>query len=159
MLDPLRTHACALIDCNDIALFYCLTSANCAGKIATETTLLHMEDFKIPEYLGRFAVKAGMWGFVRKMSPYLKTFVKERRARGVRPNDSDPAAFGAPQVEGVVAATHTVAEQGGKQKGFGRVAVTVVAGAVLFILMQRRREQGRGGGKKEEKRARGARRV
>jgi hypothetical protein len=31
-----------------------------AGKEATKTILLHMEDFKIPENLGRFAVKAGV---------------------------------------------------------------------------------------------------
>ena len=115
---------------------------SCAGKIATETTLLHMEDFKIPEHLGRFAVKAGMWGFVRKMSPYMKTFVQERRARGVSPDASDPAAFGAPAVEGGVAATHTVAEQGGKKKGFGRFVVTLAVAAALLIVAQRRSRRG-----------------
>ena len=101
-----------------------------------------MEDFKIPEHLGRFAVKAGMWGFVRKMSPYMKTFVQERRARGVSPDASDPAAFGAPAVEGGVAATHTVAEQGGKKKGFGRFVVTLAVAAALLIVAQRRSRRG-----------------
>ncbi len=32
---------------------------------ACETVLLHYEDFQISERLARFAVKAGMWGFVR----------------------------------------------------------------------------------------------
>lgn len=114
-----------------------------AGKIATETTLLHMEDFKIPEHLGRFAVKAGMWGFVKKMSPYMKTFVQERRARGVNPNDADAAAFGAPAVDGGVAATHTVAESGGKKRGFGRAVLSAAVVVVLFVaVLKRRRERG-----------------
>jgi hypothetical protein len=89
-----------------------------------------MEDFKIPEHLGRFAVKAGM-----------KTFVQERRARGVFPNDSDPHAFGAPVKEGGVAANHKVAERGGKKRGLGRVVVMVAAAAVLCVVLNRRRER------------------
>lgn len=34
---------------------------------ATETVLLHHEQFKIPERLARFAVLHGMWSFVRKV--------------------------------------------------------------------------------------------
>jgi hypothetical protein len=117
--------------------------------IATETTLLHMEDFKIPEHLGRFAVKAGMWGFVRKMTPYLKTFVEERRGRGVAPNDADPAAFGAPAEAGAVAANHTVANSR-KKKGFGRVVLSMAAAAVLFVVVNRAR--GRGGVKRQRHR-------
>lgn len=50
----------------------------------------------IPENLSRFAVKAGMWGFIKKMSPYMQNFIEDRRSRGVGPNDRDPQAFGAP---------------------------------------------------------------
>lgn len=109
-----------------------------------------MEDFKIPEHLGRFAVKAGMWGFVRKMSPYMKTFVQERRARGVSPNERDPAAFGAPAVEGEAAAVHTVTEHGGKKRGFGRIVLTVAAAAILYTVLNRRRQ--RVGARREKKR-------
>lgn len=72
-----------------------------ADKPATETTLLHMEDFQIPENLSRFAVKAGMWGFIKKMSPYMQSFIEERRTR-VDPNERDPRAFGAPITDGGV---------------------------------------------------------
>jgi hypothetical protein len=68
-----------------------------ADKPATETTLLHMEDFKIAEHLSRFAVKCGMWGFIKQMAPHLRRFVHERRARGIAATERDPLAFGAPQ--------------------------------------------------------------
>ena len=61
---------------------------------ACETLLLHREDFKIPENLARFAVKAGMAGFVKKMAPAVRAFVKERRARGVAPTGHDALAYG-----------------------------------------------------------------
>ena len=64
---------------------------------ACETLLLHREDFKIPENLARFAVKAGMAGFVKKMAPAVRAFVKERRARGVAPRDHDARAYGVPE--------------------------------------------------------------
>ena len=43
--------------------------------------LLHHEQFKIPENLARFAVKAGMGGFVKKMGPAVVNFVANRRQR------------------------------------------------------------------------------
>ena len=61
---------------------------------ACETLLLHREDFKIPENLARFAVKAGMAGFVKKMAPAVRAFVAERRARGVPPGAHDARAYG-----------------------------------------------------------------
>ena len=52
-----------------------------SGRPACETVLLHHEQFKIPENLARFAVRAGMTGFVKKMGPAVKLFVDERRQR------------------------------------------------------------------------------
>mmetsp|Transcript_37023 Transcript_37023/g.82299 ORF Transcript_37023/g.82299 Transcript_37023/m.82299 type:complete len:474 (+) Transcript_37023:167-1588(+) len=66
-----------------------------SGKPAVETTLLHHEQLKIPENLARFAVKHGMWGFVRKMASNVEEFVRKRRARGVAPTAADPLAYGA----------------------------------------------------------------
>lgn len=51
------------------------------GRPACETVLLHHEQFKIPENLARFAVKAGMGGFVKKMGPAVRAFVDARRTR------------------------------------------------------------------------------
>lgn len=70
---------------------------------ACETLLLHREDFKIPENLARFAVKAGMAGFVKKMAPAVRAFVKERRARGVAPTAHDALAYGVPRPWSIVA--------------------------------------------------------
>lgn len=64
-----------------------------SGKPACETTLLHHEQFKIPENLARFAVKHGMWGFVRKLSEETPKFIAARRQR-VSPNEADPQAYG-----------------------------------------------------------------
>ena len=64
-------------------------------KPAVETLLLHHEQFKIPENLSRFAVRHGMWGFVKKMSQSVPAFVADRRARGVSSDEADPNAFGA----------------------------------------------------------------
>lgn len=50
-----------------------------SGRPACETVLLHHEQFKIPENLARFAVKAGMAGFVKKMGPAVAKFVTDRR--------------------------------------------------------------------------------
>lgn len=61
---------------------------------ACETTLLHFEDFGIPENLARFAVRKGMAGFVSKMVPYVGIFVKERRLR-CSPFEDDKEAYGA----------------------------------------------------------------
>ena len=52
-----------------------------SGRPACETVLLHHEQFKIPENLARFAVRAGMTGFVKKLGPAVKLFVDERRQR------------------------------------------------------------------------------
>lgn len=60
-----------------------------------ETILLHHEQFKIPENLSRFAVRHGMWGFVKKMNQSVPAFVAARRARGIPSNAHDPSAFGA----------------------------------------------------------------
>lgn len=60
---------------------------------ACETTLLHFEDFGIPENLARFAVRHGMLGFVGKMVPYVKQFVIDRRSR-CKPTGKDPNAYG-----------------------------------------------------------------
>jgi len=59
----------------------------------TDTLLLHFEDLKIPEHLGRFAIKHGMWGFVKKMAANVPSFVAARRQR-VAPDAEDPAAYG-----------------------------------------------------------------
>lgn len=65
-----------------------------SGKPACETTLLHFEDFGIPENLARFAVRHGMGGFVQNMVPYMKLFVEERRGR-CKPTEVDCMAYGA----------------------------------------------------------------
>ncbi len=65
-----------------------------SGKPMCETTLLHFEDFGIPENLARFTVRHGMAGFVGKMVPEVKEFVKERRSR-CGPYQQDPQAYGA----------------------------------------------------------------
>lgn len=64
-----------------------------SGRPACETTLLHFEDFGIPENLARFAVRHGMAGFVKKMVPQVARFVAVRRARCL-PEDDDTAGFG-----------------------------------------------------------------
>jgi hypothetical protein len=65
-----------------------------ADTPACETTLLHMEAFKIPERLARFAVRHGMWGFVRKLASTVPQYVAARRKRA-GPHDVDPTAYGA----------------------------------------------------------------
>lgn len=66
-----------------------------SDRPAVETLLLHHEQFKIPENLARFAVRHGMWPFVKKLSQMMPQFVAERRARGVTPHAYDSQAFGA----------------------------------------------------------------
>lgn len=61
---------------------------------ACETILLHHEQFKIPENLARFAVKHGMWGFVKKLASTVPLYVEARRKR-VGMYDDDPDAYGA----------------------------------------------------------------
>lgn len=61
---------------------------------ACETVLLHHEQFKIPENLARFAVKHGMWGFVKKLASTVPVYVEARRKR-VGPTEADPQAYGA----------------------------------------------------------------
>lgn len=60
---------------------------------ACETLLLHHEDFQIPENLARFAVRAGMGGFIKKMVPAVEPFVAARRQR-LLPHERDAYAFG-----------------------------------------------------------------
>ncbi len=64
-----------------------------SGKPATETTLLHHEQFKIPENLARFAVRHGMWGFLRTLGQQVPLYVAERRKR-LGPHERDMAAYG-----------------------------------------------------------------
>ena len=66
-----------------------------SGRPATETVLLHHEQFKIPERLARFAVSHGMWSFVRCLASTAPHFVQARRRKGVAPCAEDPAAYGA----------------------------------------------------------------
>jgi hypothetical protein len=61
---------------------------------ACETILLHYEDFKIPERLARFAVRHGMWGFVRKLASTVPQYAAARRKR-VSSYAADPQAYGA----------------------------------------------------------------
>lgn len=121
-----------------------------AGKPATRTVLLHMEDFKISENLSRFAVKCGMWGYIKQMTPELARFVAARRARGVAPSARDPAAFGAPSnaAGGGDAAAAPPGGIGQRSRSTGmlsrtlsrhrptlkRVASAVVAGSMLVAL-------------------------
>mmetsp|Transcript_30897 Transcript_30897/g.87452 ORF Transcript_30897/g.87452 Transcript_30897/m.87452 type:complete len:493 (+) Transcript_30897:757-2235(+) len=63
------------------------------GELACETVLLHCENMKVPERLARFAVRHGMWGFVKKMGPSTRQFLNERRSRA-DPFEQDPGAFG-----------------------------------------------------------------
>ncbi|KIZ04898.1 hypothetical protein MNEG_3055 [Monoraphidium neglectum] len=65
-----------------------------SGKPATQTTLLHHEQFKIPERLARFAVTHGMWGFVRKLSSTVPQYAEARRRR-CHPLKEDADAYGA----------------------------------------------------------------
>jgi hypothetical protein len=69
-----------------------------ADTPACETVLLHHEQFKIPENLARFAVKHGMWGFVKKLASTVPVYVDARRKRGVAPTDDDAQAYGAGEV-------------------------------------------------------------
>jgi hypothetical protein len=68
-----------------------------ADTPACETVLLHHEQFKIPENLARFAVKHGMWGFVKKLASTVPVYVEARRKR-VTPCEEDPQAYGAGEV-------------------------------------------------------------
>lgn len=130
-----------------------------AGKPATRTVLLHMEDFKIPENLSRFAVKHGMWGFIKQMTPHMQEFIQERRER-VAPSDKDPDAFGAPSSEATIARTVSPVQHkdlrsslggspmprrscsegnlsnssAGSRSKMRRVASAVVAGGMLLAL-------------------------
>jgi hypothetical protein len=65
-----------------------------SGAPACETVLLHHEQFKIPENLARFAVKHGMWPFVRKLSSETPKFIEARRKR-CDPDKADAQAYGA----------------------------------------------------------------
>ncbi|GIL73265.1 hypothetical protein Vretimale_4865 [Volvox reticuliferus] len=60
---------------------------------ACETLLFHHEQFKIMEHLARFAVRHGMWGFVRTLSERTPEYTASRRQR-VSPFEADPMAYG-----------------------------------------------------------------
>jgi hypothetical protein len=62
-----------------------------SGRPATETTLLHFEDFGVPEHLARFAVRHGMPAFVSKVPAAMRAYVDVRRAGGA-PSPSPAAA-------------------------------------------------------------------
>lgn len=64
-----------------------------SGNPACETTLLHYEDFGIPENLARFAVRHGMGSFVSNMIPHMHDFIQARRTR-CKPTDFDDEAYG-----------------------------------------------------------------
>ncbi len=64
-----------------------------SDRPACETTLLHHEHFKIPENLARFAVRHGMWSFVRCMGEHVPKFVAQRRKR-CGYSEQDPEAYG-----------------------------------------------------------------
>ncbi|MEW5309502.1 MAG: hypothetical protein WDW38_001388 [Sanguina aurantia] len=60
---------------------------------ACETLLLHHEQFKIPEHLARFAVRHGMWPFIRTLASVVPAFVEARRLR-CGASEADGAAYG-----------------------------------------------------------------
>ncbi len=60
---------------------------------ACETLLFHHEQFKIMENLARFAVKHGMWGFVRTLAEQTPEYTARRRQR-MDPYEVDPMAYG-----------------------------------------------------------------
>ncbi|KAG2500075.1 hypothetical protein HYH03_002352 [Edaphochlamys debaryana] len=64
-----------------------------SDKPATETLLFHHEQLKIMENLSRFAVRHGMWGFVKTLSECTPDFIGARRAR-VGSNEPDAMAYG-----------------------------------------------------------------
>ena len=43
----------------------------------------------------RFAVRHGMWSFVKKLTQVMPDYIAQRRAKGVAPEQLDPTAFGA----------------------------------------------------------------
>lgn len=68
------------------------TGADGSSSIACETILLHHDEMKVAENLARFAIKYGMWKFVRGMLSGAQIWVEERRER-VDAVDDDPNAF------------------------------------------------------------------
>jgi hypothetical protein len=74
--------------------FHTFHTFHTLGRPAAETLLLHHEQLKVPENLARFAVRHGMWGFVRSLSDHVPKFVSARRARGVQPSMHDPQVGG-----------------------------------------------------------------
>ena len=106
----------------------------------------------IPENLSRFAVKAGMWGFIKKMSPYMQSFIADRRSRGVDPNDHDPQAFGAPSTNLMHSLDDDHANQSAhadiSPRPMRKIACGVAAVAMVVLLRnggdKRRRERAQG---------------
>jgi hypothetical protein len=94
---------------------------------ACEVTLLHREDFQIPERLARFAVRAGMAGFVAKLPPAIGAFVAARRARGVGPDEADPAAYGVGSGDGDESPAGGTPTAGGAGSGAASPRAAVVS--------------------------------
>ncbi|KXZ56547.1 CYCC1 protein [Gonium pectorale] len=65
-----------------------------SNRPACETLLLHHEQFKIMEHLARFAVRHGMWGFVKTLSERTPEYIARRRQRGLVPTQIDAMAYG-----------------------------------------------------------------
>lgn len=76
-----------------------------SGRPACETVLLHHEQFKINESLSRFAVRTGMWGFLKNLAERTPEYTARRRARGIPPAEHDPMAYGWNGSPGAAAST------------------------------------------------------
>ncbi len=59
-------------------------------NFSTNFTLLPSTPHQVPEYLSRVSVKMGMAGYVHNMGHAVRAFVRERRSRGLLPNQHDP---------------------------------------------------------------------
>lgn len=64
-----------------------------SDRPACETLLFHHEQLKIMENLARFAVRHGMWGFVKTLSEGTPEYAARRRQR-VSSFEADPMAYG-----------------------------------------------------------------
>ncbi|GLC44317.1 hypothetical protein PLESTB_000482700 [Pleodorina starrii] len=64
-----------------------------SARPACETLLFHHEQFKIMEHMARFAVRHGMWGFVKTLSERTPEYIARRRLR-VGSYEVDRMAYG-----------------------------------------------------------------
>eukprot|EP01026_Neomeris_dumetosa_P084833 TRINITY_DN9993_c1_g1_i1.p1 TRINITY_DN9993_c1_g1~~TRINITY_DN9993_c1_g1_i1.p1 ORF type:complete len:430 (-),score=42.34 TRINITY_DN9993_c1_g1_i1:527-1765(-) len=116
-----------------------------------EILLLHFEDFGIPEHLARFAVKVGMWGFIKSMLPAMQRFSQERRMR-VDPRQEDFATFGSGiSSRGLMGTSMSSSSltsmdsrdsQRSRKQGFKRVAsaVLIAGGVAVASNLVKRKE-------------------